>query len=318
MVRPPKQPLRPSRPLKRRAASQNGVTVGQNGTATAEPRVEQATFDRGEDREQNRDRNRDNNRGRDNQRDGQNRDANRDRDGSQNRDRNRDNQRDNQSRDIQTRDGNREGQNRDNRDNQGRDNRADNQRNRQQDQNDRGEEGDGRRRRRRGRDRDRNRDTQTGRDTSRNRGRGERFDPEPTISEDDVLVPAAGILDVLDNYAFVRTSGYLPGPNDVYVALSMVKRYGLRKGDAITGAVKQPQEGERKEKFNPLVRIDTVNGADPEIAKQRQDFTKLTPLYPTERLRLETEPAAHHPDRRHRQPDRQGPAWPDRLAAEGR
>ena len=129
-----------------------------------------------------------------------------------------------------------------------------------------------------------------GRDTSRNRGRGERFDPEPTISEDDVLVPAAGILDVLDNYAFVRTSGYLPGPNDVYVALSMVKRYGLRKGDAITGAVKQPQEGERKEKFNPLVRIDTVNGADPEIAKQRQDFNKLTPLYATERLRLETEP----------------------------
>ncbi|HEY3507980.1 MAG TPA: transcription termination factor Rho, partial [Kribbella sp.] len=99
-----------------------------------------------------------------------------------------------------------------------------------------------------------------------------------------------GILDVLDNYAFVRTSGYLPGPNDVYVALSMVKRYGLRKGDAITGAVKQPQEGERKEKFNPLVRIDTVNGADPEIAKQRQDFNKLTPLYATERLRLETEP----------------------------
>jgi transcription termination factor Rho len=162
--------------------------------------------------------------------------------------------------------------------------------------NDRGaddQDGDGRRRRRRGRDRDRNRDGREtgGRDTStRNRGRGERFEAEPTISEDDVLVPAAGILDVLDNYAFVRTSGYLPGPNDVYVALSMVKRYGLRKGDAITGAVKQPSDGERKEKFNPLVRIDTVNGSDPEIAKQRQDFNKLTPLYATERLRLETEP----------------------------
>jgi transcription termination factor Rho len=154
------------------------------------------------------------------------------------------------------------------------------------------QDGDGRRRRRRGRDRDRNRDGRetTGRDTNpRSRGRGERFEAEPTISEDDVLVPAAGILDVLDNYAFVRTSGYLPGPNDVYVALSMVKRYGLRKGDAITGAVKQPSDGERKEKFNPLVRIDTVNGSDPEIAKQRQDFNKLTPLYATERLRLETE-----------------------------
>ncbi|HET6985635.1 MAG TPA: transcription termination factor Rho [Kribbella sp.] len=269
------------------AASQNGITAGQNGTATAEPRVEQGADNRGDDREQNRDRNRDHrhHRGRDLQRDGQNRDANRDRDGNQNRDRNRDNQRDNQNRDNQNRDGNRDVQNRDNRDNRG-----DTQRNRQQDQNDRGEEGEGRRRRRRGRDRDRNREPQSGRDTSRNRGRGERFDPEPTISEDDVLVPAAGILDVLDNYAFVRTSGYLPGPNDVYVALSMVKRYGLRKGDAITGAVKQPQEGERKEKFNPLVRIDTVNGADPEIAKQRQDFNKLTPLYATERLRLETEP----------------------------
>jgi transcription termination factor Rho len=109
------------------------------------------------------------------------------------------------------------------------------------------------------------------------------------VHEDDVLVPAAGILDVLDNYAFVRTSGYLPGPNDVYVALSMVKRYGLRKGDAITGAVKQPSDGDRKEKFNPLVRIDTVNGADPDAAKSRQEFSKLTPLYATERLRLETE-----------------------------
>ncbi|MFI5735620.1 transcription termination factor Rho [Kribbella sp. NPDC051587] len=250
------------------------------------------------EREQNRD-------GRDRNRDGRNR---------ENRDGNRDNQgRENQARENQNRDGNRENgrertndrdrnnQNRDgNRDNQSREqNRESGRDNRQQDQ--AGEEGDGRRRRRRGRDRDRNRDGQpvtsgrdsgrdTGRDSTRNRGRGERFDPEPTISEDDVLVPAAGILDVLDNYAFVRTSGYLPGPNDVYVALSMVKRYGLRKGDAITGAVKQPQEGERKEKFNPLVRIDTVNGSDPEVAKQRQDFNKLTPLYATERLRLETEP----------------------------
>jgi transcription termination factor Rho len=263
----------------------------QNGTAVAES---------GDNRDnRNRDRNRDN-QARDNRgdRDGQARDnrgdRNRDSQGrdSQNRDGNRDGQsRDGQGRDGQTRD-NRESQNRgdQNRDNQGRDNRGD--RNRQ-DQNDRGEEGEGRRRRRRGRDRDRTREggSQSGaRDNTRNRGRGERFDPEPTISEDDVLVPAAGILDVLDNYAFVRTSGYLPGPNDVYVALSMVKRYGLRKGDAITGAVKQPQEGERKEKFNPLVRIDTVNGSDPEIAKQRQDFNKLTPLYATERLRLETEP----------------------------
>lgn len=110
------------------------------------------------------------------------------------------------------------------------------------------------------------------------------------ITEDDVLVPTSGILDVLDNYAFVRTSGYLPGSNDAYVSLSMVKKYGLRKGDVITGQIKQPKDGERREKFNPLVKIDTVNNGDPEAAKGRPDFNKLTPLYPNERYRLETTP----------------------------
>ncbi|WP_425330389.1 transcription termination factor Rho [Trujillonella humicola] len=129
------------------------------------------------------------------------------------------------------------------------------------------------------------------RDRNRRGGR-ERFDQpsEPTVSEDDVLLPVAGILDVLDNYAFVRTSGYLTGPNDVYVSLSQVRRYGLRRGDAITGAVRQPREGERKDKYNALVRLDTVNGLEPEQARQRPEFTKLTPLYPQERLRLETDP----------------------------
>jgi transcription termination factor Rho len=287
--------------------AQNGATLetveqADNRSANREGQREGQGREGGRDRSRGRDNQRDTQRdGRDQNRDGQNQRDNRE----QNRDTQRDGQnRDNREqsrdgRDNQNRDGNRD-QNRDNRQNdrQGDTRQSDRQGDRQGDnrqndrQNDRGDEGDGRRRRRRGRDRDRTRDGRDtgGRDTSRNRGRGERFDPEPTVSDDDVLVPAAGILDVLDNYAFVRTSGYLPGPNDVYVALSMVKRYGLRKGDAITGAVKQPQEGERKEKFNPLVRIDTVNGSDPEIAKQRQDFNKLTPLYATERLRLETEP----------------------------
>ncbi|MGY1680458.1 transcription termination factor Rho [Geodermatophilus sp. SYSU D01176] len=129
------------------------------------------------------------------------------------------------------------------------------------------------------------------RDRNRRGNNRERFEPnEPTVSEDDVLLPVAGILDVLDNYAFVRTSGYLTGPNDVYVSLSQVRRYGLRRGDAITGAVRQPREGERKDKYNALVRLDTVNGLEPEQARQRPEFTKLTPLYPQERLRLETEP----------------------------
>ncbi|SDK63741.1 transcription termination factor Rho [Nocardioides sp. YR527] len=136
-----------------------------------------------------------------------------------------------------------------------------------------GEGGSRRNRRRRGRDRDRNRP-----------GRGE---PDTTVLEDDVLVPAAGILDVLDNYAFVRTSGYLPGPDDVYLSLSLVKRLGLRRGDAIVGQVRQPREGERKEKYNPMVRIDSVNGADPEVAKHRVEFDKLAPVHPDQRLRLE-------------------------------
>ena len=140
-----------------------------------------------------------------------------------------------------------------------------------------------RRRRRRGRDRFRDK---------RDKRPGSSPYPEQDIvvSDDDVLAPVAGILDVLDNYAFVRTAGYLPSPNDVYVSLSMVKKHGLRKGDAVTGVVRQPRDNERREKFNPLVRIETVNGGEPDASRQRPDFSKLTPLYPQERLRLETEP----------------------------
>src|SRR5690606_25811590 len=103
-------------------------------------------------------------------------------------------------------------------------------------------------------------------------------------------VPCAGILDVLDNYAFVRTTGYLPGADDVYVSLSMVRKYGLRRGDAIVGQVRQPREGERREKFNPLVRIESVNGEEPESARNRAEFSSFTPLHPVDRLRLETDP----------------------------
>jgi transcription termination factor Rho len=113
------------------------------------------------------------------------------------------------------------------------------------------------------------------------------------LREDDVVQPVAGILDVLDNYAFVRTSGYLAGPHDVYVSMNMVRKNGLRRGDAVTGAVRVPKDGEQpnqRQKFNPLVRLDTVNGGPVEDVKKRPDFTKLTPLYPNQRLRLETTP----------------------------
>jgi transcription termination factor Rho len=127
---------------------------------------------------------------------------------------------------------------------------------------------------------------------NRNRRRGDRpgGEPETVIAEDDVLIPIAGILDVLENYAFVRTTGYLPGPNDVYVSLSQVRKHGLRKGDVIEGAVRQPRDGERREKFNALVRLDKVNGLDPEQSTSRPEFSKLVPLYPQDRLRLETDP----------------------------
>ncbi len=136
---------------------------------------------------------------------------------------------------------------------------------------------------RRGRSRDRFR--------NRNRRRDRQADPEPVIGEDDVLIPIAGILDVLESqgYAFVRTTGYLPGPNDVYVSLSQVRKHGLRKGDVIEGAVRQPRDGERREKFNALVRLDKVNGLDPEKSVSRPEFSKLVPLYPQDRLRLETD-----------------------------
>ncbi|WP_369273411.1 transcription termination factor Rho [Streptomyces sp. R11] len=127
------------------------------------------------------------------------------------------------------------------------------------------------------------------RDRRGRRGRDE-IASEPQINEDDVLIPVAGILDILDNYAFIRTSGYLPGPNDVYVSLAQVRKNGLRKGDHITGAVRQPKEGERREKFNALVRLDSVNGMAPEHGRGRPEFNKLTPLYPQDRLRLETDP----------------------------
>jgi len=124
------------------------------------------------------------------------------------------------------------------------------------------------------------------------RGRRGQDEFEPEIGADDVLIPIAGILDVLDNYAFVRTTGYLPGQQDVYVSLGQVKKYNLRKGDAVVGAIKQPREGEQnsRQKYNALVKVDSVNGLSVDDAATRVEFNDLTPLYPQERLRLETAP----------------------------
>lgn len=107
------------------------------------------------------------------------------------------------------------------------------------------------------------------------------------------LVPVAGIVDVLESYAFVRTSGYLPGPNDVYVSMSQIKKYGLRKGDAVQGSIRAPREGDRRnqrQKFVPLQSVDSINGMSVEESQNRPQFAKLTPLYPNERLKQETTP----------------------------
>ncbi|MBS1695757.1 MAG: transcription termination factor Rho [Actinobacteria bacterium] len=149
------------------------------------------------------------------------------------------------------------------------------------------DDGEGRQGRRGRRFRDRRRRGERGTDAPGGGG------GEAELREDDVVQPVAGILDVLDNYAFVRTSGYLAGPNDVYVSMNMVRKNGLRRGDAITGAVRVPREGDTgnqnpRQKFNPLVRLDSVNGGPVEDARKRPEFGKLTPLYPNQRLRLET------------------------------
>ena len=130
---------------------------------------------------------------------------------------------------------------------------------------------------------------QTQQGNRRGRGRGQLGeDVEPEILEDDVLIPVAGILDVLDNYAFVRTTGYLPGPTDVYVSLGQVKKYGLRKGDAVVGAIRQPREGEQpgRQKYNALVRIDSVNGQTSEQSLARTEFAAATPVRPSTPLGL--------------------------------
>ena len=149
----------------------------------------------------------------------------------------------------------------------------------------------GRRSRRERENRGENRDNRDGREN-----RAEAREGRPARGAEDNLAPIAGILDIQENHAFVRTSGYLPGPNDVYVTLGNVRRWGLRAGDAVAGAVRLPREGERqRQKYNALVRVDSVNGMTIEQAQARREFGKLTPVYPSEQLRMETSPKAFTP-----------------------
>jgi transcription termination factor Rho len=145
------------------------------------------------------------------------------------------------------------------------------------------------------------RDDQRGGNGARNRAPGARRPgPKPSVvTEGETLVPITGIVDLVDNNrAFVRTSGYLPGPDDVSVSPAQIQTYGLRKGDLVTGAARPGRDPREKSgqklgqksrgEATALVRVDTVTGQAPGTARDRPDFAKLTPLYPQERLQLET------------------------------
>jgi len=123
-----------------------------------------------------------------------------------------------------------------------------------------------------------------GRDKQRQGGGGgERSEPR----DDRPSIPCTGILDVLpDGFGFLRTNGFTQGDRDVYVSLSQIRRFGLRRGDEVLGQVREPKDNE---KYNALLKIDGINGLDPDAARQRPQFEKLTPLFPEERLRLETD-----------------------------
>ncbi|KLU10662.1 transcription termination factor Rho [Kocuria sp. SM24M-10] len=268
---------------------------GGNGQESSQRAEESRPASEGRDEDQKQDRSRNQNRGQDNRQDkgGQDnrgQDNRQDKGGQDKNDGRGKGGRSQESKGQDNRQDNR-GQDKNGQDNRGQDNRG-------QDRNGQDGEGGSRRsRRNRNRnDRDRDRNDRAERNERRNR-RGRSSGPEvddTEFTEDDVLLPVAGILDVLDNYAFVRTSGYLPGPNDVYVSLAQVKKHNLRKGDAVVGAIRAPRDGEQqnntRQKFNALVQLTTVNGKKAEDNRDRVDFGKLIPLYPQERLRLETEP----------------------------
>ena len=188
-----------------------------------------------------------------------------------------------------------QGGNKDNRDNNSQDG--------SDDQGDKNDRGDNKRRGNRHDDHNNHeRGNRRGRRNRRNRrGRGNNHDNnggnDLQVREGDELQAVGGILDVVDNnVAFLRTTGYRAAASDVFVNSGIVRRLGLRSGDAITGQVKVSGpththgNGRNRRKYNQLVQVDTVNGIDPEGAKQRPYFNKLTPLYPNKRLRLETDP----------------------------
>ena len=99
---------------------------------------------------------------------------------------------------------------------------------------------------------------------------------------------AKGVLEISDNgnFGLLRSNNYLSGPNDIYVSLSQIRRFNLKIGDEVSGKVRIPKEGE---KYKALLFVESINGENPEAAARRQPFEKLIPIYPTERIKLETD-----------------------------
>ena len=184
--------------------------------------------------------------------------------------------------------------------------RRDNNDNRDNDRDNNGEQNNRRNRRyRRNRGRNRNQrgernDNQRNDDRNDNRS-DNRPDNRHEERQNQNLTPVAGILDFVDaNTAFIRTTGYHAGTTDVYVPINLVRKFGMRHGDAIVGSIRpgggdnrnnnNNNRGRNRQKYTPLHAVETVNGLSPAEAAQRPNFSKLTPLYPNQRLRLETDP----------------------------
>ncbi|WP_288813605.1 transcription termination factor Rho [uncultured Corynebacterium sp.] len=189
--------------------------------------------------------------------------------------------------------------------------RRDNNDNRDNDRDNNGEQNNRRNRRnRRNRGRNRNQrgernDNQRNDERHDNQRNDERPDNRHEERQNQNLTPVAGILDFVDaNTAFIRTTGYHAGTTDVYVPINLVRKFGMRHGDAIVGSIRpgggdnrnnnnnnnRNNRGRNRQKYTPLHAVETVNGLSPAEAAQRPNFSKLTPLYPNQRLRLETDP----------------------------
>lgn len=276
-----------ARRARRHRARRNDQSGSDESQASTSASASDDQPDSGSERNDNRRNARDNNEESDSSKDNRGDNSNNRQRGGRNNnrrnDRNDNRGGDNRGSDNRNGNGDHDGDNR-NGDSRGNDNRDNNRGGRNSNQDD-----DNGRRGRRGR---RNRRNRGGNDSH-----GGQNSNDMQVRDGDELQAVGGILEVVDhNVAFLRTTGYRAMSSDVFVNSNLVRRLGLRSGDAVTGQVKvggathSHGNGRNRRKYNQLVRVDTVNGLEPEQAKIRPQFSKLTPLYPNQRLRLETTP----------------------------